>query len=147
MKCEAFRESVQNSFDAAISVTVSGELLNHAEVCVSCKSYYESSLALHQALYRIPRVSPSADLVRSLNRINQPESIRVKLSWGPELRLAVEMLIPVALPYIAQAFSLDHIQHALEVLMVSLGLALFGVAVLKPWFLRGSDYRTAPEKS
>ncbi|MCX6145226.1 MAG: hypothetical protein NTZ35_18635 [Ignavibacteriales bacterium] len=138
--------SVQSALDVAVDVALSKELLDHAEVCVLCKSYYESSLALHQALHRLPRVSPPADLIGSLNRINQLDFVPVKLSWGPEIRLAAEMLIPVALPYVAQAFSLDLLQHILEMLMLPLGLSLFGIAVLKPWFLGGPEYRIVLDK-
>lgn len=147
MKCEDFRASVQSALDVVVDVDLSGELLDHAEACLSCKSYYESLLALHRALHRLPRVSPSADLVASLNRINQLDFVPVKLSWGPEIRLAVEMLIPVTLPYIAQAFSLDILQHVLEMLMLPLGLTLFGIAVLKPRFLGGPEYRIARQQS
>jgi len=147
MKCEDFRALVQSALDVAVDVALSGELLDHAEACLSCKSYYESSLALHRALHRLPRVSPSAGLVTSLNRITQLDFVPVKLSWGPEIRLAVEMLIPVTLPYIAQAFSLDLLQHALEMLMLPMGLTLFGIAVLKPRFLGGPEYRIAPQQS
>jgi hypothetical protein len=147
MKCEDFRASVQSALDVAVDAALSGELLDHAKACLSCKSYYESSLALHRALHRLPRVSPSVDLVASLSRINQLDFVPVKLSWGPEIRLAVEMLIPVTLPYIAQAFSLDVLQYVLEMLMLPLGLTLFGIAVLKPRFLGGPEYRIAPQQS
>jgi hypothetical protein len=146
MKCEEFRASVQIALDGAIDVVLSGELADHAKACVSCKSYYESSLALHRALHRLPRVSPSAELIGSLNRINHLDFVPVKLSWGPEIRLAVEMLIPVAFPYIAQALSMELLQRILEMLMLPLGLSLFGIAVLKPWFLGGPEYRIVPDK-
>ena len=147
MKCEDFKASVQNALDSSVDVDLSGKLLHHAEGCLSCRSYYESLLALHQAMYRLPRVSPSADFVDSLNRINQSDFIPLKLSWGPEIRLAIEMLIPLTLPYLAQAFSLDLLQRVLEMLMLPLGLSLFGIAVLKPYFLGGSGSRVAPEKT
>jgi hypothetical protein len=72
--------------------------------------------------------------------------VPVKLSWGPEIRLAAEMLIPIALPYVAQALSMELLQHILEMLMLPLGLSLFGIAVLKPWFLGGPEYRVVPDK-
>lgn len=147
MKCEDFRASVQSALDASVNVALSAEQLGHAEACESCKSYYESTLELHRALQQIPRVSPSVALVASLNRINQLDFVPMKLSWSPEIRLAIEMLIPVTLPYIAQVLSLDQIQHALEVLMLSLGLALFGVAVLKPRFLGKPQNRPALKES
>jgi hypothetical protein len=147
MKCEDFRVSVQSALDVSVDVALPGELLEHADVCVSCKSYYESSLALHRALGRLPRMSPSADLVASLNRINQLDFVPMKVSWGPEIRLALEMMIPVALPYLAQALSMELLQHILEMLILPLGLSLFGIAVLKPWFLGGPEYRIAPDKT
>ncbi len=147
MKCEDFRVSAQNALDSSVDVALSGRLLHHAEGCLSCRSYYESLLALHRALHQLPRVSPSADLTLSLNRINELDFVPLKMSWGPEIRLAVEMLIPVALPYVAQTFSLDLLQRVLEMLMLPLGLSLFGIAVLKPYFLGGSGARVAPEKT
>jgi hypothetical protein len=146
MKCEEFRTSVQIALDEAVDVVLSGELADHAQACVLCKSYYESSLALHRALHRLPRVGPSAELIGSLNRINQLDFVPVKLSWGPEIRLATEMLIPIALPYVAQALSMELLQHILEMLILPLGLSLFGIAVLKPWFLGGPEYRFVPDK-
>ena len=68
-----------------------------------------------------------------------------KLSWGPDIRLAAALLSPVALPHIAQQFSLDEIQYILEALILLLGLTVFGIAALKPLFLGSPAYRLAPE--
>jgi predicted anti-sigma-YlaC factor YlaD len=146
MKCEDFRESVQRMLDSEAEIVLAGELLAHAETCAQCRAFFESSLALHRAMSNLPRVSLPPDLLTSLQRIGQLDFVPVKLGWGPEIRLAAEMLIPIILTYAAQAFSFNLLQHVLEMLMVPLGLALLGIAALKPHILGGPGYRLAPEE-
>jgi hypothetical protein len=97
-------------------------------------------------MYRLPRLSPTPDFAASLNHIDRIKLIPARLSWGPEIRLAAALLSPVALPYIAQQFSLDEIQYILEALILLLGLTVFGIAALKPFFLGTPAYRLAPDR-
>ena len=146
MKCEEFRALVQGALDAKRETELRTETLAHINECPACKSYYESMLALHGAMYRLPRLSPTPDLVASLNHIDRIEYVPARLSWGPEIRLAAALLSPVALPYIAQQFSLDEIQYILEALILLLGFTVFGIAALKPLFLGSPAFRLAPDR-
>jgi predicted anti-sigma-YlaC factor YlaD len=146
MKCEEFRALVQSGLDAKEETAVSREGRAHTDTCPTCKKYYESMLALHGAMYSLPRVSPTPDFVASLNHIEQIEYVPAKLSWRPEIRLAAALLSPLVLPYIAQQYSLDQIQYILEALIMLLGLTAFGIAALKPFFLGGHAYHLAPDR-
>ena len=146
MKCEEFRAMVQNGLDAKAETVLSIEAATHADTCVGCKEYYESMLALHGAMNNLPRVSPTPDFIASLNHIEQITFVPAKLSWVPEIRLAVSFLLPIALPYIAQEFSLNEIQIVLEIAILLLGLTAFGIAALKPLFLGSPAYRLAPDR-
>ena len=146
MKCDEFRALVQSALDTKQETELSTETLAHVDTCPACKSYYESMLSLHGAMYRLPRLSPTPDFVASLNHIDQIKFIPAGLSWGPEIRLAAALLSPLALPHIAQQFSLDEIQHILEALILLLGLTVFGIAALKHLFLGSPAYRLAPER-
>ena len=103
-------------------------------------------LALHGAMYRLPRMSPTPDFIASLDHIDRIDFVPARLSWGPEIRLAAMLLSPVALPYIAQEFSLDEIQYILEALILLLGLTVFGIAALKPLFLGSPAHRLAADQ-
>jgi predicted anti-sigma-YlaC factor YlaD len=146
MKCEELRALLQNGLDAGQEALVSSEARSHTGTCPSCKKHYESMLALHGAMYNLPRVSPTPDFVASLYHIDQIKFVPAKLSWVPEVRLAAAFLSPVALPYIAQEFSLDEIQYVLEAVILLLGLTAFGIAALKPLFLGSPAYRLAPDR-
>lgn len=145
MICQEFRESLQTTLDATPDVVLSRESETHVESCPDCRAFYESTLALHRALYQLPRVRPSQDLVAALNRIDQLDFVPVKLSWGPEIRLAAEMLVPVVLAYGAQLYSSELLQHILEASMLALGLTFFGIAVSKPYVLGAPEFRLSPE--
>jgi len=146
MKCEEFRALVQSGLDERRETLVSVEARTHTETCPTCKKYYESMLALHGAMYRLPRVSLTPDFVTSLNHIDQIKFVPARLSWIPEIRLAAALLSPVALPYIAQQYSLDQIQFVLEALILILGLTAFGIAAFKPFFLGSPAYRLAADR-
>lgn len=146
MTCQDFRDSVQSALDAATRVALPDELRAHAETCPQCIAFFESSLALHQAMHNLPQVSPSTEFVASLKRINQLDYVPVRLSWVPEIRLGAALLTPLALPYVAQAFSSDQLQHILEALILLLGLTFLGLTALKPYILGAPDYRPASEK-
>jgi hypothetical protein len=146
MKCEEFKESLQNLLDARGELDWPNELSVHATSCAQCRAFADSLIALHQAMQQLPRVSPSAELMGSLKKISQSDAPLVKIGWGPEIRLGAQLLLPLALPYIAQAFSLTTIQYLLEALILLLGLTVFGIAALKPLFLGSPAYRLAPDR-
>lgn len=144
MKCEEFKESLQDFLDAREERDWPGELRAHTASCPQCRAFGGSLLALHGAMQQLPRVSASAELISSLKRIRPTDASLVKIGWGPEIRLGVQLLLPVALPYIAQEFSLDEIRFVLQTLILLLGLTVFGIAAWKPLFLGNPAYRLAP---
>ena len=146
MKCEEFRESLQNLLDAREERDWPNELSTHATSCPQCRAFGDSLIALHQAMQRLPSVSPSAELMDSLKRIRLADAPVVKIGWGPEIRLGAQLLLPLALPYIAQAFSLTTLRYLLEALILLLGLSIFWVAALKPLFLGRPAYRLAADQ-
>lgn len=146
MKCEEFKEFLQNLLDAREERDWPNELSAHAASCQQCRAFGDSLLALHEAMQRLPRVSPSAELMGSLKKIKQPDAPLVKIGWGPEIRLGAQLLLPLAFPYIAQAFSLTTIQHVLEALILLLGMTVFVISVLKPLFLGVPERRVSLEK-
>jgi hypothetical protein len=146
MKCEEFRESLQNLLDTREERDWPNELSAHATSCPQCRAFGDSLIALHQALQRLPHVSPSAELMDSLKRIRQGDTPVAKIGWGPEIRLGAQLLLPLALPYIAQAFSLTTLQYLLEALILLLGLSIFWVAALKPLVLGRPAYRVAADQ-
>ncbi|MBF8297150.1 MAG: hypothetical protein HW389_3695 [Bacteroidetes bacterium] len=146
MKCEEFKESLQNFLDAREERDWPNGLSAHASSCPQCRTFGDSMIALHQAMQRLPRVSPSAELMGSLKKIKQPDASLVKIGWGPEIRRGAQLLLPLALPYIAQAFSLTTTQHVLEALILLLGMTVFVMSVLKPLFLGVHERRVSLEK-
>jgi hypothetical protein len=146
MNCEEFKESLQNLLDARQEHDWPNELSVHAASCPQCRACGDSLIALHQAMQHLPRVSPSAELMGTLKKINQPDAPLVKIGWEPEIRLGVQLLLPLALPYIAQAFSLTTLQYLLEALILLLGLSIFWVAALKPLVLGRPAYRLAADQ-
>ncbi len=146
MKCEEFKESLQNLLDAREERDWPNELSAHATGCPQCRAFGDSLIALHQAMQRLPRVSPSAELMGSLKKIRRPDAPLVKIGWGPEIRLGAQLLLPVLAPYIAWAFSLDSIQHVLEALILLLGMTVLMISVLKPFILGVHERPVALEK-
>jgi hypothetical protein len=146
MNCEEFKESIQNLLDAREERDWPNGLSAHAAGCPQCRVYGDSLLALHQAMQHLPRVSPSAELMGSLKKIKQPDARLVKIGWGPEIRLGAQLLLPLAFPYIAQAFSLTAIQYVLEALILLLGMTVLVISVLKPLILGVHERRVSLEK-
>jgi hypothetical protein len=146
MKCEEFRSEVQGEIDRSGEERLSTALRDHVEMCGECRTFFESLIAVHRALGRLPRVSPSAELVTALNQIEKPVYVPMKLSWGPDIRLAAAMVAPVVLPFIAQILSLTVLQQVLEISILFLGATLFALAVLKPSFLGGPEHRIVLDK-
>jgi len=147
MKCEEFRSRVQDELDRIGDEILPAEFREHADTCAQCGPFFESLIAVHRALRHLPRVSPPAELITALSKLDKPVYVPMKLSWSPDIRLAAAMVAPALLPYIAQALSFTLLQQILEMSILSLGMALFGIAALKPSFLGGPEYRVAPEKT
>ncbi len=147
MKCEVFKESLQCLLDGREELDWPDEMHAHAESCPHCRLFRDSLVVLHQEMKHLPRVSPSAELVDSLRKIKQRGAPLVKIGWEPEIRLGAQLLLPLALPYIAQAFSLTTIQYLLEALILLLGFTVFGIAALKPLFFGSpAAYCPAPDQ-
>jgi hypothetical protein len=147
MKCEEFKSLVQGELDQIGNGVLSTALHDHANTCIQCGAFFESLTAVHSALRDLPRVTPSAELMTALRRIDKPVYVPMELSWGPDIRLAAAMVTPVLLPYIAEALSYTLLQQIFEMSILALGVALFAIAALKPRFLGGPEYRIVPDKS
>jgi len=147
MTCEDFAASVQKLLTQREPNALTGDLLSHAASCTNCRGMYESSLALHRALQNLPRIASSGEFVARLRRIDELPSPYAKLSWMPEVRLAVGMLLPLGLPYLTDMFFSESLQFVLQALIVLLGLTFLGVVVLKPLILGGPSYRFAPKRA
>jgi hypothetical protein len=146
MKCGEFRLLVQGELDQIGDGALSAALRDHADTCIQCAAFFESLTAVHSDLRDLPRVAPPAELMAALRRIDKPVYVPMKLSWGPDIRLAAALVAPVLLPYAAQALSFTLLQQILEMSILSLGVTLFGIAVLKPSFLGGPEYRIVLDK-
>lgn len=146
MKCEEYRESIQNLLDAREERDWPHEMSAHAATCQQCRAFRDSLLALHHAMQRLPRVTPSAELMSSLRKSKQPDAPLAEIGWGPEIRLGAQLLLPLLLPYIAQVFSLDSIRHMVEALILLLGVTVFVMSILKPLILGVPEHRVSLEK-
>ena len=136
MNCEQFRINLNDALDARSSILLADKMKQHSEDCIKCRQYETSILLLHDKLFQIPRLQPSAFLMHQLRSISSEENVPVlKLSWKPELRVAAMFLFLALLAVACNWLFNGLLGMVIEICVVTIGFSFLFVRLAKPSIL------------
>jgi predicted anti-sigma-YlaC factor YlaD len=128
MNCADFREELQGRLTHAGRESSAGARA-HMEMCASCRAYEKEMTQLDANLRRLPREKVPPHLSDALAAIGRRKATHVPdIGWGPEIRRAGAVLLPVAL---AWAFNIA----PLNALLIFAGTTSLATSILRPRFL------------
>jgi hypothetical protein len=98
--------------------------------------FYETSMrTLHAELLHIPRLQPSAFLLRQLHSISSEENVPLlSMSWKPELQQAAILAVPAFIAVLCR-WLFNGIDIFVELGVITLGLLLLILNLMKPLIL------------
>jgi predicted anti-sigma-YlaC factor YlaD len=128
MNCADSREELQGGL-TGMGREISAGTRAHVETCASCRAYAREMTQLDADLRRLPRESAPPRLLEALAAISRRDAAHApQIGWGPEIRRAAAVLLPVTL---AWAFNIA----PLNALLVFAGTSTLAISILRPRFV------------